>query len=193
MVLVPRAVMFLDPDTKNSAVAVGTAKRILAVGVANNKTKSMEGKAAIKHKLAEQCDALHALTCLVLKEFPQVDLCVSEFPRDYGRNRWANPNDLIALSAVIGSFMGPAGPRGVLVFPSEWKGNMNKRICQARAFEHYGWEFTEGDSKEGVRRFRIPEAVQVLTEIPQPAMGDLADAVAGAKWASLFGRRRAGT
>lgn len=188
-----RAVMFLDPDTSNSAICVATATRVLAVGVADNRTKSMEGRHAIKHKIAEQCDVLYRLTTLAMAEYPEIDLCVAEFPKDYGKDRWARPNDLIALSAVLGAFLGPAGPRGVMVFPSDYKGNLNKTIAQARAFTHYGWEHVRGTLTDGVRKFRIPESVRALTDLPDRAMNDLADAVAGSMWAALHGKRRAGT
>lgn len=187
-----RTVMFLDPDTANSAICVATPTRVLAVGIADNRTKSMEGRHAVKHKIAEQCDVLYRLTSLALVEFPEIDLCVAEFPKDYGTDRWARPNDLIALSAVIGAFLGPAGSRGLMVFPNDYKGNLSKTNCQSRAFDHYEWEHTKGELKDGVRKFRIPESVRCLTDLPTKAMGDLADAVAGAKWAAIYGKRRVG-
>lgn len=188
----PRIVMFLDPDTKNSAIAVATETRVLAVGVAINRTKSMEGRHAIKHNVAEQCDRLAHITAQALREFPDIEVAVAEYPKDYGKRRWVDPNSLIAVSAVLGAYLGPAGARGVLVWPSEWKGTLNKTICQARAFEHFRWAHTAGAGTDGVRKFHVPESVMLLSDLPQQAMGDLADAVAGAKWAALFGKRRIG-
>lgn len=185
--------MFLDPDTLNSAICVATETRVLAVGVANNLTKALEGKHAMKHRIAEQCSQLTALTRAALRTFPDIRLCVAEYPQDR-KSRWVRPDDLIALATTLGAFLGPAGDRGVLVWPVEWKGSLSKTNCQARAFEHFGWDYEiDPRMKNGVRKFRIPESVNCLSEIPTGAMGDLADAVAGAKWAAIFGKRRVGT
>ena len=184
-----KAAMFLDPDTANSAIAVVTPTRVLAVGVACI-PQAYEGKHGMKHRVAAQSASLHALTTLALREFPEIELCVSEFPAHHGYGSNTRPNDLIALASVIGAFLGPAGVRGVAVSPQEWKGNLNKRISQTRAFEFFGWTHTPGSNDDGVQRFKIPETVRCLTDIPQCAMGDLADAVAGAKWAVLHGKKR---
>jgi hypothetical protein len=190
---VSEPVVFLDPDTKNSSLCVATETRVLAVGVAVNQTKALEGKHAMKHRIAEQCSQLTALTRLVFREFPTIRLAVAEFPQDR-KKRWVNPDDLIALASTLGAFLGPAGDRGVLVWPVEWKGTLSKTNCQKRAFEYFGWDHeVDTRMKDGVRKFRIPESVRCLSEIPTAAMGDVADAVAGAKWAAIFGKRRVGT
>lgn len=68
----------------------------------------------------------------------QVPLCdcdlVIEVPQVYpaGRGK-GNPNDLIDLSCVAGSCMGLAGGAVTYYLPAQWKGQVPKDICHARA------------------------------------------------------------
>ena len=57
---------------------------------------------------------------------------------DKGKNKRVDPNDLIHLASVSGSWMGRLGTRCRLVLPSTWKGTTPKKIAQARTWKHLG-------------------------------------------------------
>lgn len=181
-------VIVVDPDLKNSAVIVAKPGTILAVGVATNWTKDVEGshRKATLHRLAEQCHSVCALVQRAILEYGGFRLGVSEMPLDYGTKRFARPQDIVHLAAVSGAALGAMARLGLAVAPADYKGQRPKAVCEKDAIEYFGW------ARPG-RRFRIPTEVECLTEVPENALEDVRDAMVIAKWALLHGRRRVGT
>lgn len=192
-------VIAVDPDTRNSAVVIARpswrddepAGEVLAVGVALNYTKAVEGshRAARLHRVAEQCHSVQSLVLRAMQEYGGIRVGVTEMPLDYGSKRHAQPQDIVDLSAVAGSALGAMGRLGVGVAPADYKGQRPKHVSERDALTYFGWTVP----KPGVARFKIPREVERLTDIPVSAYGDVRDVLVIAKYAILRARRRAGS
>ncbi len=180
-------VIVVDPDLRNSAVIVARPGKVLAVGIATAMSKEVEGshRSAVMHRVADQAHSVNALVTRCMAEFGSVRLGVAELPLDYGSKRFARPQDIVNLASISGAALGAFGRVGIAVAPADYKGQRPKSVCERDAMHYFGWQLPP-------RRFRIPENVELLTDIPTRAYEDVRDALVIAKWAILQGRRRRG-
>jgi hypothetical protein len=113
----------VDPGLHHCGVSVWKDGRLVDALLVTN-TVQMAGPLNAQ-PMAQAVAAAVALTSsdLVI-EVPQV------YP--FGRGK-GNPNDLIDLAAVAGGVMALAGGAVTYYLPAQWKGQVPKEICHARA------------------------------------------------------------
>lgn len=125
-----QVIMGVDPGVKTTAWAVIRGLSVLGVGVAKTKGGS------IAEVVRQQVPFFET----ALKEWSP-DLLVVE-GQFYDRRNRTTPNDLIKLAQVAGGVLGQVmalSPcMGVVVPPSEWKGQTPKEIDQSRTYNHFG-------------------------------------------------------
>lgn len=107
----PRYMMAVDPGTKSTGLAF-----------------FLDGK-------LRSADRRKFTTCAELQPFGQeslVDVLVCEVPQAYPRSK-VDPNDLIKLALLAGGLVAQTiAVHKVLVKPREWKGQVPKKIHNAR-------------------------------------------------------------
>lgn len=107
----PHYMMAIDPGTKSTGVAFFLKSKLRSV------------------------TRIPFTTCAELHPFGQesfVDVLVCEVPQVYPRSK-ADPNDLIKLALLAGGLVGQTvAVHKVLVKPREWKGQVPKKIHNAR-------------------------------------------------------------
>ncbi len=127
----------IDPDTKNTAVAVATKHKLLAVAIFkpfridNSDTPAVAMARAVWNQLPNIC-RLHGPLGGIVVEGQQIK---------HGSN--APPADILQLALVAGACVGVvAGLFTPLLVPTphEWKGNTPKPINQMRTFRTFGLE-----------------------------------------------------
>lgn len=127
----------IDPDTKNTAVAVASKHKLLAVAVIkpfkfdSADTPAVAMARAVWKQLEFFCKTFGTLGGVVI-EGQQIK---------HGSN--APPADILQLALVAGACLGVVGGLDVPLLvptPHEWKGNTPKPINQMRTFRAFGLE-----------------------------------------------------
>lgn len=85
--------------------------------------------AAVDLVRAASTDAmLHEVGLRLIAARPE--FAIAEVPRVY-KDGEADPNDLVRVSLIAGAVLGMA-PRRKIVYPSEWKGQLDKKVVEKR-------------------------------------------------------------
>jgi len=139
------AAIGVDPDLHNTAIAVVTKERVLALGVIRGQDGLKEDE-AVEDMVAEVHNYLPTWLSHMLaqgiKVFSPKPPSRVEGQKFYGKSL---PEDLIRLATVSGaclaalnrSWLGQAR----LVQPTHWKGSVDKTTNQARTLKDYGVGF----------------------------------------------------
>lgn len=163
-----------------SGIAVVTTKKVLAVGIA-----TMPKKLVAMHAVRTQLPSLAALLDKVSETFEGITFnrALCEFPMDYGQKRYADPNDLMRLSAVSGAAMAMMLERRMAtrvqeVFPYQWKGNRKKAPDWRNTLTYFGWPFKVVSKRDdAMPKFEFPDDVIILSEISQKNLPEILDAM----------------
>lgn len=133
-------------------IHLGIDPSVSCTGLARLDHRMYAGVAIVQAKsVVHAClEAVHAVENLAHRaymklrdELREVDLELDprahawiEFPRDYGKNRKADPNDLVAIAAVSGAYASAIDrtcPMDVsMLHVSDWKGQVPKKVMQNR-------------------------------------------------------------
>lgn len=132
-------VLAADPDTETSAFAIASDLEVVFVGVLR------PGKRSVLEQIRMAAVFLESLFSKVKSDL--ISLAVVEGQEIYPGSE-VNPNDLIKVAQVAGGICGvirglvPTIPQ-MVPLPMAWKGNVPKQIHQARAFSHYGIQYSK--------------------------------------------------
>lgn len=121
--IVPSRLIAIDPSLRASGWAYFEDGELVTGGVATTR-KSM----------SVYC-LFTALSSVLSREVSgRIDVLVAEWPQVYvGARSKGDPNDLLWLTAVLGSAVAEVAPQEVILYkPAEWKGQVDKRVHNIR-------------------------------------------------------------
>lgn len=172
-------VLGVDPDTETTAVAIASDLEILFVGVLR------PGKRSVLDQIRTAAVFFESLFSK-LKMGDLISLIVVEGQEHYSESR-VDPNDLIKVAQVTGGICGivrsmfPTIPQ-VIPLPKAWKGGTPKQISQARAFSHYGIQYSTAAGYCYPSGCAVAAKIQGAGALNKGDWKHVADAVALARW-----------
>lgn len=186
----PLLALGLDPDSHASSWAIlalnpgGGEPELLEVGVCSV-AKSQKGAKAVTGMAGE-------LVLLRTKHAPQI--IVVEGQQIYARSR-AKPDSILQLAQVAGAAVAAMrikfpSAQVLIPRPGEWKGDVPKRIHQARLWNRLGVEYeSRGTPAAG---YAVPKGLSCegAGKVKRADWKHLADAVGLAEWGLRRGLRR---
>ena len=174
-----QAFIGVDPDLHDTGIAIATIDEVLWVGHAHVKT-SLKGHDAVRAMINE-------IMALDSRRAQRKLPCWVESQRVYSRHQKANPNNLIHLAQVAGG--AAAILDGKLIYPQDWKGQVEKHVDQSRTYTHYGWKSTLVDkSKSKKDWYRVP--INQGFDIKGSAWKHVGDALSICLWAAKEHEKR---
>lgn len=179
-------VLGIDPDTKNTGVAIVDEHKIHAVGVLSIRDQKLTGDEAVR----AMCRRLRDLRGVWVGIDIVIDKWVVESQEVYkGLKQKAKPADMIRLAQVAGAAMAQLPPEnGLCPTAGVWKHTVTKGASQGRALQHYGIPFDFVSAKDGCRP--IPGATLGIygADTISPAQWKhVGDAIALALWGVQVG------